>query len=460
MSDIAEVDNYQEVRSAGQIPLHRRIAENLGNRIIGGELKPGAKLPSERQIANQFQASRATVRTALQHLEQEGQITRRDRRSALVAIKRDIKPSLRIACTGSRVMSLLRNLADKQLLPPRSQLQLIDMQQSRTIDQLVTQPSSGADVIICELEYLNCQARHEESFIQLNKSVLADVSIAPTLMEALVEEGNYIAVPLGISPMVMYYDRAAFNQAQLEIPCGSWHWDQLSGICGRLVENGAYAIQLCPTFSHLSAIIAGFGGTFYRNDGKLSASDSNQFDIAIRFIYDLLHVSKVAPLLPNTDQIDLFAQRRCAIAIDGFDKYASYRQMLGDDLVVGELPGAKPQGNITSGLALRVLKGMENLQPIEDMVRSLLSVNTQQVLAGAGGALPVRNGLQRSESLESLNVSSDAAAIFSQEISQCRIANLPRSVELHNKAITLFNELWLGLDSIDNLCSRFRQLSN
>ena len=108
-------------------PLHRRIAENLSNRIVGGELMPGKKLPSERQIAHQFTASRATVRTALQHLEQEGLITRRDRRSAVVATRRDVRPNLRMAFSSPCLVNLFRNLSEKQVLPTRSQLQLLDM---------------------------------------------------------------------------------------------------------------------------------------------------------------------------------------------------------------------------------------------------------------------------------------------------------------------------------------------
>ena len=73
----------EQIQTEGvQAPLHRRIAESLSNQVSGGALKPGEKLASERQIARQFQASRATVRTALQNMEQAGLITRRERRSA------------------------------------------------------------------------------------------------------------------------------------------------------------------------------------------------------------------------------------------------------------------------------------------------------------------------------------------------------------------------------------------
>ena len=46
------------------LPMHARVAEELRGRIGRGELVPGAALPSEAQLCEQFGASRFTVREA------------------------------------------------------------------------------------------------------------------------------------------------------------------------------------------------------------------------------------------------------------------------------------------------------------------------------------------------------------------------------------------------------------
>lgn len=52
--------------------LHEDILEQLKTRIVRGELEPGTKLPPERELAEQLQVNRTTVREALHKLESMG----------------------------------------------------------------------------------------------------------------------------------------------------------------------------------------------------------------------------------------------------------------------------------------------------------------------------------------------------------------------------------------------------
>ena len=52
--------------------LYRQIADQLGDLVRRGEFKPGDRLPSERDLSQQFNVSRASVREALIALEIDG----------------------------------------------------------------------------------------------------------------------------------------------------------------------------------------------------------------------------------------------------------------------------------------------------------------------------------------------------------------------------------------------------
>ncbi|MDL4777591.1 GntR family transcriptional regulator [Actinomadura xylanilytica] len=54
---------------ADKTPRYRRIAAELVAAIEAGDYPPGSRLPGETQLAEQFQASRNTIRSALSELD-------------------------------------------------------------------------------------------------------------------------------------------------------------------------------------------------------------------------------------------------------------------------------------------------------------------------------------------------------------------------------------------------------
>lgn len=65
-------------------PAYQRIAATYRNKIISGELRPGDQLPTEHEIADQFDVVRQTVRTGLGVLVTEGLIVARRPRGYFV----------------------------------------------------------------------------------------------------------------------------------------------------------------------------------------------------------------------------------------------------------------------------------------------------------------------------------------------------------------------------------------
>jgi GntR family transcriptional regulator, transcriptional repressor for pyruvate dehydrogenase complex len=66
MTDGARFTPVQPVRS------YQRIVEQVEDALARGDLQPGHRLPSERELVTQFQVSRSTVREALRVLESNG----------------------------------------------------------------------------------------------------------------------------------------------------------------------------------------------------------------------------------------------------------------------------------------------------------------------------------------------------------------------------------------------------
>ncbi len=64
--------------------VYERIAEQIEQLILNGELHSGDRLPTERELAEQFQASRTAVREAMKTLAQKGLVNMRPGRGTIV----------------------------------------------------------------------------------------------------------------------------------------------------------------------------------------------------------------------------------------------------------------------------------------------------------------------------------------------------------------------------------------
>jgi GntR family transcriptional regulator, transcriptional repressor for pyruvate dehydrogenase complex len=66
------------------LKLFERVARQIEQRILDGELHSGDRLPTERELAEQFQVSRTAVREALKTLAQKGLVEMRPGRGTIV----------------------------------------------------------------------------------------------------------------------------------------------------------------------------------------------------------------------------------------------------------------------------------------------------------------------------------------------------------------------------------------
>lgn len=67
------------------IPLYRQLVAEFIRKIDSGEIKPGDRLPSEREMAESLKVSRITARQALDTLEQLGLVYREQGRGTFAA---------------------------------------------------------------------------------------------------------------------------------------------------------------------------------------------------------------------------------------------------------------------------------------------------------------------------------------------------------------------------------------
>lgn len=70
------------------VPLYQQLSDKIKNQIIGGELKPGDRLPTEAEFSQSFNVSRITVRKAIELLVDDEYVVRKQGIGTFVAQKK------------------------------------------------------------------------------------------------------------------------------------------------------------------------------------------------------------------------------------------------------------------------------------------------------------------------------------------------------------------------------------
>ncbi|MGO4900194.1 GntR family transcriptional regulator [Bacillus sp. GM2] len=91
-------------------PIYRQIAEQLFKKMIRGEIKPGEKLPSVRELAVQTQVNPNTIQRTYNEMERMGVVeTRRGQGTFVVEhteVIDDLKREMRSEVIGQFVQSM------------------------------------------------------------------------------------------------------------------------------------------------------------------------------------------------------------------------------------------------------------------------------------------------------------------------------------------------------------------
>lgn len=119
-------------RTHKQAPLHLDISEQIHQQIIDKRYLPGDKLPSERELTEEWKVSRITIRRAIANLVQQGLVTTHQGKGAFVTRQGKVAYTL-----SSPLMFLQNDLKNKG----------IELSLHNIIFELVTPPKEVQKIL-------------------------------------------------------------------------------------------------------------------------------------------------------------------------------------------------------------------------------------------------------------------------------------------------------------------------
>ena len=90
----------------GPTPYYHQIGAIIREKIANGELRSGERIPSEEELRQMFEVSRATVRQALQNLEHDGLISRQPGKGSFVRCGPETVAEVKVTCLLDDLIAL------------------------------------------------------------------------------------------------------------------------------------------------------------------------------------------------------------------------------------------------------------------------------------------------------------------------------------------------------------------
>lgn len=190
-------------------------------------------------------------------------------------------------------------------------------------DVITVDASSAADFID------NGILQDLEPFIAKDPSFSLD-PFFPNVVDITRREKGLYAIPVGFTPMVMYYNKRLFDKAGVAYPKDGWTFQDFLDKAKKLTKGDQYGYAFTNWMPGWVMWLWNNGGDVLDPKGEHSKGyfDSPQSIEAIEFIASLVKDHKVSPSLSQTAAtgVDYFANARAAMTISGHWSLVTYNE--------------------------------------------------------------------------------------------------------------------------------------
>ena len=368
-----------------EMPVTRRIVRDLQMQIESGRLSGGMKLPSIRELAEQYEISTAVTLAAYRELESRGFVERRAGSGTFVTGKGQ-NPRNSFFNWGNILPVLETERFLKEVMPGVAFSSFPATEYSycpQYLEWLTSQngnsgmnPGFGAvnDGVLACLAQKKCLLPLDE--LLEHSEILHRDFFPEELLRALSWNGKLYALPVIFRPTMLFFNRRIFREAGIPEPDGDWTWQDLFTRTELLTrqENGRiirYGLAVLFVLNTYASFVFQNNGELFDHNGNCVINSDRTYE-ALSFFSELF-------MLPGCCSHHHFGEARVSLVEllnndlaamligDAVDYFLLSERMPVRDWGMVRLPG---RYNHAAGLSIRGI-GLTAGGRVEDRFRLL-----------------------------------------------------------------------------------------
>ena len=224
--------------------------------------------------------------------------------------------------------------------------------------KLQTAVAGGTVADTFELNYENFVTYASNGSLAELSTVDADV-YAPSLLEAFQQDGTQYGLPASFSNVVLYYNKALFDDAGVDYPTADWTWEDEQAAAEKLTDEaaGVWGDYQPVTFHEFYKALAQAGGEFLNADRTQATFNSAEGIAAAEWL-----VGKAGTTMPTeadgagTPDFDtnLFKEGKLAMWHTGIWMFGALSEQADLDWDIAVEPGSaqKASAMFTNGVVV------------------------------------------------------------------------------------------------------------
>lgn len=399
---------------SGRRSFHERLdsfVSKIRTDILSGSRQAGTYLPSESSLAKQFQLSNKSVRRGLEQLVEEGLIVKIDRVGSMVTDAVQEKIRINFGCNPTLTSDFLLDdlLAEFHRLNPGIHVNPISLNNFEHVQSAQEMMDSGfLDVVT--FNSLQFQEMVERGIHHMLDPLDNDEELYPITLEAFRYGEELYAYPISFSPVVLCYNRAHFEEANLTEPDSYWTWNDLIHAAEKLSETrGRHSVYFVPASENRYSVFLLQGGLNVVEDALKRRTLGPQTANSLKVYSKLVNNHTIFPKYLAGDHDDptipLFKQEQVSMVLTS---YFNLNQLKDSslDYDVSPLPTLErrdPQKSLLITIGSGVVKSSKVKDAARKLVKFLVSTEAQTVIRQRTVSIPAKKQIAEMQIKNELN---------------------------------------------------------